>query len=92
MKTFANGSDKPDAEQFARVVLWRLCGIDATLQLMEAKAIRERGQQLNVSESEILSESAANGEQIDRLARLLYRDALVQANIKPSATFPNPKK
>ena len=85
-----DSNSQPDAEQYARVVLWHLAGIQATLQLMEAKAIKVRGLEVGASEIEILSETAKNAKIIDTLARQIYRESLQLSNIQPSPTFPNP--
>ena len=84
-----NAPTKANAEQYARTVLWHLCTIQASLQTMQSDAIYRSGQQADASDVEILKETAKRGEQIRKLAEPLYRDALEQANLKQSPTFPH---
>jgi hypothetical protein len=79
----------PDAEQYARVILWHLCLLQSRLTLLDADTIRRAGAQEGASVEEILIATSKHGKQIHKHAEPLYREALRQANIKPSATFPH---
>jgi hypothetical protein len=81
-------NDKPDAQQYATVVLWHLCTIQASLQLLQADTIRQSGEQAGADAVDILRETSKHGKQLRKHAESLYQDALQQANIKPSPTFP----
>lgn len=89
-KTETNGSTNPDAEQYARVMLWHLSSIQAALQLMATKTIQESGEQAGTPQSEILKEIANYGKNVRKLSEVLYQNALEQANIKPSPKLPYP--
>jgi hypothetical protein len=82
--------EKPDSEQFARVVLWHLCTINAALSRLEADFIRES--MPGASARDILIETARRGQKNRKAAEAFYLDALEQANIKPSPTFPRGQK
>lgn len=83
-------SSKPDPEQYARVVLWHLCTIQAGLQLLQSDAIRLSGEEAGADVAEILAETSKHGKSLRKRAEPLYQDALRQANIAPSPTFPYP--
>lgn len=87
-----NENSKPDAEQYARVVLWHLCTIESQLMLLKSDIITREGQEAGASVGEILEATQHHGRQIRKHAEPLYRDALAQANIKPSPTFPPDQK
>lgn len=91
----SNGTPKenqPDAEQYARVVLWHLSTIQAHLNLMQSDIIRHAGEADGASVEDILRETSKYGKQIYKHAGPIYLDALAQANIKPSPTFPPQNK
>jgi hypothetical protein len=83
-------SSKPDAEQYARVVLWHLCTLQAEIALLQSDMIYFRGKQAGATNNEILAETSKHGKSVRNRAESLYRNALEQANIRPSKTFPHP--
>jgi hypothetical protein len=80
--------EKPDPEQFARVVLWHLCTLQAEMALLQSDFIWMRGKEAGASDSEILGETSKHGKLVKSRAESLYLDALKQANVKSSPTFP----
>lgn len=68
--------------------MWHLCTIQAGLQLLQTDAIWKSGQEAGAMDVDILVATAARGKQILANAEPLYRDALQQANIAPSPTYP----
>lgn len=81
-----------DPEQYARVVLWHLCTIQAALDLIHADAIQQSGLAAGASSAEILDETSKRGRQIRRRAEPLYHHALELANLSKSPDFPFPAK
>jgi hypothetical protein len=84
-------NEKPDAEQYARVVLWHLCTLQAEMELLQSDLIYFRGKQAGASDKEILTETSKHGKLARTRAEAFYRNALEHSNIKPSKTFPYPK-
>jgi hypothetical protein len=91
MKSNHNGSANPDAKQYARVVLWNLCTLQASINTLGSKLIEQIGKAEGATDKQILIESKKYGEHVNKLAELLYRDALEQANIEQSPDFPHQK-
>ena len=82
-------NEKPDAEQYARIVLWHLCSLQAQINIMQSDIIRQSGRDAGATDMEILDQTSKLGKLVYKHAELLYRDALEQANIKPSPTYPH---
>jgi len=84
-------SSKPDAEQYARVVLWHLCTLQAEMSLLQSDVIYFKAMQSGASDAAVLAETSKHGKLVRTRAEGMYRNALEQANIKPSDSFPLPR-
>jgi len=55
-------SDKPDAEQYARIILWHLCTLQAQINLMQSDLICRAGRDDGATDMEILDETSKRGK------------------------------
>jgi hypothetical protein len=81
-------NSKPDAEQYARVVLWHLCNIQQSLSVLESDMIRRDCEARGASPADILRATKAHGVQNRKVVEVLYSNVLKAANIAPSSTYP----
>ena len=59
------------------------------MNLLQGDFIYRAGREAGASDAEILNETSNRGKLVNKQASLLYRDALEQAKIKPSASYPH---
>ena len=76
-----NDQQKPNAEQFAKVVLWNLSHITASLTEIQSSLIRIEMQ--GADDVEILEATAQLSMKIRKVTESFYLDALQRANVKP---------
>ncbi|HTV41500.1 MAG TPA: hypothetical protein VMF08_13035 [Candidatus Sulfotelmatobacter sp.] len=78
---------KPDPEQYARVVLWHLSEIRATVGILQARVVSlEQDPSSKDARQALISDNA----KIRVAAEAFYNQALKLANIPPTANFPPP--
>lgn len=79
---------KPDPNEFARKVLWQLCGLRSELRHHRIMQARQMGLESGDSEEDIMK---AWDRQTEKLARELYLDAAQAAGIPPATPDQQPE-